>query len=253
MHALKPFNYDHIASFYDAVEASSELNSTILNNLISRFKEHGVSRVWDCACGTGNQAVGLAESGFKVTASDLSDQMLDMAKDKTESKNISFHQADLTDFRIKAVDAAIAITNVLLHFTEDQLISSFKNIHCNLKPGGLFIADFDNRAFLETPDIIPKGHYLSGEGIIDEKPAHRLTLAENLGEGLFLMNDRWIVEKQTLHEASWHLKSWYKSEIENLLEDSGFKVFEWTSREFETLDLSDISKYYSLLFVAQKQ
>ncbi len=57
-------------------------------------------RVVELGCGTGTNAVFLAEQGFEVTALDLSSTAIGQAKQRAESAgvNVVFHVADLLDF-----------------------------------------------------------------------------------------------------------------------------------------------------------
>jgi SAM-dependent methyltransferase len=49
----------------------------------------GVRSVLDCAAGTGIQALGLAERGYEVAASDISPLMLEALREKAEARGVS--------------------------------------------------------------------------------------------------------------------------------------------------------------------
>lgn len=86
-------NYDvwyktKFGSFIDKVETDLCLNL---------FKVDKNIRVLDIGCGTGNFSIKLAKMGCKVTAIDISDEMLKIAKEKAKNEglDIEFHNMDL--------------------------------------------------------------------------------------------------------------------------------------------------------------
>ena len=92
--------YDNLASHYDKLfldwDATTKEQAIILDKL---FKNNGCDnncKILDCACGIGTQAIGLAELGYDVTASDISDCELREAKKRATKNNleIRFENAD---------------------------------------------------------------------------------------------------------------------------------------------------------------
>jgi len=98
--------------------------------------------ILEVGCGTGSTALLLAESVNKITASDISTNMVRIGSDKAKAQNISnvaFVTAGLFDSAIEdsPYDAVLALN--LLHLIED-LPAAIQRIHGLLKPGGLFIS-----------------------------------------------------------------------------------------------------------------
>ncbi|MGM0216416.1 class I SAM-dependent methyltransferase [Enterococcus sp. AZ109] len=60
------------------------------------FKQHGVQKVLDCACGTGQHLYMLAQLGYQVQGSDYSQSMLEVAAKNLQDKelSISLRQCD---------------------------------------------------------------------------------------------------------------------------------------------------------------
>lgn len=83
------------ALFMDDVIQKAHLDREIESRL------DGVSTVFDGGAGTGRFSIGLAERGFHVTHFDISQPMLEMAKKRAETRNVSanmeFVQGGLTD------------------------------------------------------------------------------------------------------------------------------------------------------------
>ncbi len=66
--------YDDLADHYHLIfqdwETSRKRQAEVLGRLIHNLLDQEASTVLDCACGIGTQALGLAELGFQVTATD---------------------------------------------------------------------------------------------------------------------------------------------------------------------------------------
>ena len=71
--------YEKFAYDYDefgAIEEHLGDEKTFFNKI---FSEHGVKNILDCACGTGQHLLMLAQSGYNVWGSDYSNSMLEVA------------------------------------------------------------------------------------------------------------------------------------------------------------------------------
>jgi len=147
--------------FYDDLSADYHLNfndwdkaianqADVLDKIIRKYANGAPKTVLDCACGIGTQAIGLAQTGYTVTASDLSPLALKRAGDEAEKRNvrIDFKVADLLQPESLvegAFDVVICCDNPLPHLlTEHELQLAAKNILFKMNPGGLFITSIRN-------------------------------------------------------------------------------------------------------------
>ncbi|MBV1933201.1 MAG: class I SAM-dependent methyltransferase [Parvibaculaceae bacterium] len=99
-------------------------------------------RVLEVGCGSGSTALLLADCVGHITGSDISGNMVQIAKDKAgvqQVGNADFVQATLDDGQLGAetYDAVLAFN--LLHLLED-LPTAIGQINKRLKPGGYFIS-----------------------------------------------------------------------------------------------------------------
>ena len=110
--------YNSMARQYDRLfrdwQATTHEQAVILNTIFSKFGFDQSSRVLDCACGIGTQAIGLAALGYNVTASDISEGELAEARDRAEKNGVEirFEQADfcaLSDSFTERFDIVIAM------------------------------------------------------------------------------------------------------------------------------------------------
>jgi len=98
--------------------------------------------ILEVGCGTGSTALLLAGEVGKITASDISPNMIAIGREKARAQdigNVTFVAAGLSDGALGdgPYDAVLALN--LLHLLED-VPASLQRIHGLLKPGGLFIS-----------------------------------------------------------------------------------------------------------------
>lgn len=156
--------YDSIAAKYDWFYASWDAaGEEQCRQLTPLFRQHGVQRVLDCACGNGLQAVALAREGFNVSGSDLSARMLEEAdkKCREEGVDIPLIHADIRELRAKApgpFEAVICMGNVLPHLKSDaEIRDALRNMHGVLAPGGLLVIEgrYYDDLVQDKPRFIP--------------------------------------------------------------------------------------------------
>ncbi len=101
--------------------------------------------VLDLACGTGDIAFAVAESGAQVTGLDLTFRMLELARRKPESARfaVRFLAGDMTALPFSDGSFAVVTSGYGLRNVPD-LRTSLSEIHRILTPGGLFLSlDFN--------------------------------------------------------------------------------------------------------------
>jgi glycine/sarcosine N-methyltransferase len=158
--------YDSIAEFYPYFyrDWETQLQREGLG-LRTIFRNRGVLRVLDAACGAGTQAVPLAQLGFEVEAVDPSPGMLRKAFETAAAagvrERIHFHRADF-DYLPEVVkapfDAIVCKGNALPHLlTDEEIETTILTFYALLRPGGtLVIGMRDFAPFMEErPHFIP--------------------------------------------------------------------------------------------------
>jgi len=98
--------------------------------------------VLEIGCGTGTTALHLAGSVNAMTATDISSNMIAIAKEKAEDQkvgNVNFMQSTIFDEKLVKGSFDVIIAFNLIHLLEDAQ-SAVKRISELLRPGGLFIS-----------------------------------------------------------------------------------------------------------------
>jgi 2-polyprenyl-3-methyl-5-hydroxy-6-metoxy-1,4-benzoquinol methylase len=139
--------YDAYASLYDRTGQSRFSLRMVLYAffLWAQHAPYRIQRVLDLACGTGSAAIALARRGYEVTALDLSETMLEKAKDKAARWNapVTWLQGDLRHFQAGGpFDAVTCFYDALNYMlVPEDLEESFKQVRAHLRHDGLFLFD----------------------------------------------------------------------------------------------------------------
>ncbi len=137
--------YDKLSADYDIMtnfEKRFAHEKPFFNMLVQRY---GIETALDAGCGTGFHSLLLGELGVKVTAVDISKNMLDRlkvhARDthvKIEVLESSFQELPVLLHR--TYDAVFCLGNSLPHLlTQHELVQTLKNFSAALNPGGLLL------------------------------------------------------------------------------------------------------------------
>ncbi len=133
--------WDKIARKYSKSDVKDkEGYSKTLGETRKFLKKEAV--VLEIGCGTGTTALKLAGSVNDMTATDISSNMIAIAKEKAEEQNIqnvNFAQSTLFDEKLKKKSFDVILAFNLIHLLEDTE-SAMKRINELLRPGGLFVS-----------------------------------------------------------------------------------------------------------------
>ena len=111
------------------------------------FADNHVSRVLDCACGTGNELLTFNELGCEVVGSDISESMLAHARRKVEDAglDIPLHQLDyrhLSGRFDSEFDAVVCWSASILHMEDDEdAARAFRSMRSVLAKDGVLVLD----------------------------------------------------------------------------------------------------------------
>jgi SAM-dependent methyltransferase len=98
-------------------------------------------RVLEVGCGTGTTALRLASKTGHITATDLSSEMVTIAREKAAAQNVSnvsFGQSPVGDWFFDGEDFDAVMAFNILHLVPD-LDAALVRLRASLKPGGLLI------------------------------------------------------------------------------------------------------------------
>lgn len=163
-------SYDH---FFDADRAFTAARRKILAKILPR-----VTAACGLCCGTGTLAIRLAQRGIRMYAVDQSAAMCrhTRAKARQAGVRVTVSQKDMRGFRLpEPVDLITCEYDALNHVPRKaDLVRVLRSVARNLKPGGHFAFDVNNRPAFEQiwahtwmidqdpAVLVMQGHHASG-------------------------------------------------------------------------------------------
>ncbi|MCK6076125.1 class I SAM-dependent methyltransferase [Paenibacillus silvae] len=122
-----------------------------VHKMINWLKLHPGAEVLDLCCGMGRHSLALADAGLQVTGVDLSDVLLQEARELDTEHRVRWVHADMRSVPLEGgFDAVVNLFTSFGYFPEDvEQLKVLYAIHHMLRPGGRFIIDFINTAYVK--------------------------------------------------------------------------------------------------------
>ncbi len=255
---MKEALFDRVARFYDY---ETEDFARDIPFYVEYAKKCG-GEVLELGCGTGRVLIPIAKEGIKVTGMDISEEMLNIARKKTEKLdksikgNIEIVQGDMKQFEFKKEFSLIyiAFRSFQSLLTKDDQGACFECVNRHLEDNGIFILDLfaprhDLLAQVKRSLYLDKFYDKENRVYITRRAEDEYNLAnQTLKEDRFY---EWTDKHGKFHREIWsfELSYLFRYEAELLLEKYGFKV----ENVFGDFDKSPYN-YYSgeQIFVARK-
>jgi SAM-dependent methyltransferase len=213
------------ARIYDALYAEKDYGAEC-DLIESMFRRHGdgrVHRVLDLGCGTGNHALQLAGRGYAVTGVDLSADMLQVAREKTNG-TAAFLRGDVRDVDAGGpFDAALLMFAVLGYQRKNaDVAATFANVRRHLRPGGVLVFDaWYGPGVLADPPA-PRVRDVSRRG---ERVTRTATASLDVRRHTCAVRYRLSGEDGALLSEETHeVRFFFPMELELFLEHAGFAV-----------------------------
>ena len=149
--------YHALAGSYDRLTNDVDYRQTVdFYKEILKVEDCHPRTAVDLACGTGSVALLLAEEGLRVTAVDLSPEMLCVASQKAQDMDNRpvFVCQDLSQLQLpRGVDLAVCALDSLDYILDPTACArAICRIYKHLNPGGIFIFDVNTPEKLRAMD-----------------------------------------------------------------------------------------------------
>ena len=154
---LKP---DEIyARLYDASVPDRPGEIDFYLKLARQAKDQGQA-VLEVACGTGRVGLRLAQAGAQVTGVEIPAPMLEIARMKSQAKNVSWVEGDMRDFDLNQQFGLVIVPGYSFQFmlTEMDQLRCLENIKRHLTADGRLVVHLDHQ------DMDWLGSLVSGKG-----------------------------------------------------------------------------------------
>lgn len=196
--------------------------------LLSLFKKYSKkpTLMLDLACGTGSFSNEFAKSGIQVIGVDISPEMLNIAREKSEKEKLDvlYLCQDASELDLYGtVDGAVCCMDSINHITDKQVLSEvFKKVSLFLEPQCLFV--FDVNTLYKHKEILANNTFIIEEGNIYCVWQNEFFKDEALTE---ITLDFFKREKDNIYnrcEQFIEERAYTVKELTDLLQNAGFSV-----------------------------
>jgi len=201
----------------------------------------------ELGCGPGRHAREMAKRGWKSTALDISDDMIEFATEEAHRQKIDIEPvvADMCDYKLsKPVALTATMMESISHLvTNEQMISHFKAVARNTIPGGIYVIEATHPQFF-FPDDEPNS-WISRRGKTRVEITFGLPTDEyDSVEQQWMVTTRMKIKDGTNSEVIVENQSpvrwWLAQEMLALIELSGVFDQYWLSGSMYTIPPIDL-------------
>jgi predicted TPR repeat methyltransferase len=140
-------SYDAFADVYDLL--MEDIDYVAWTTYLQKFLQRAprkVRKITEAGCGTGSISIRLAQLGYLLTATDLSQEMLAVAAERARKQGVQimFARQDIRQLTLGRCDALICACDVLNYIPQKQLPVFFEHAYAGLAKGGALLFDISS-------------------------------------------------------------------------------------------------------------
>lgn len=204
------------------------------------LQEYGCEKILEVASGCGHLAELLNKKDYDLTGSDISENMLSIAREKVPE--VEFVKADMRDLDIdEKFDALVCMGNSFAIMTDNEEVdAALTSFNEHLKDGGILIFDNFNaeKSIKHFDDRYRKseGRIRAGEKMVIRRHRSRWNLQTGITwdwRVQYIIKKDGEIEEKFMDKMT--LRGFLRSELEYFLENNGFSVERFYMDDFLTL------------------
>lgn len=226
--------YHDLADYYDALVKDDEATQRWAD-LTEEVLGTNRTSILELACGSAEISSELAKRGYSLLATDLSEDMLNKAKNKKSSDKLRFMPLNMIDFELKErFDAVLCYCDSINYLASlDEVKSMFRAVKRHLNEDGILIFD------MHTPDRLQEfNEEFIEEGMIDDVP-YQWTIFSNDDQ----IHHHFAFWKDGTVMQEFHVQHVFDlKDVLNLLHEEGFKTEVFV--DFDLPEDSSGEKYF---------
>lgn len=252
------------ASVYDDVYATKDYDREceIVERFFLEFGRGPMKRIADLGCGTGNHAVRLASQGYSVQGVDISEAMLEVAREKAQALNfdVCFEKSSLQNLSFTRLaqearagqpfDAALLMSTILGYVASNEdIVRVLQSVRAILRQGALLIADIWYGPAVLAQGPSTKFREIQGQDRTVLRIAEgEIDLIREIYETTIslwtLSNSQLVGQSRERHE----IRFFFPRELELFLSSTGFALSGLFG--FPEIDMKPSSRTWPVIFVA---
>ena len=170
-----------------------------------------------------------------------------------EKVDVRFIEGDMRTLQIGCFDAVITIFNAVGHLTKSSFKIAMKNIHKNLKDGGIYVFDILNLNAM-TDSVVADFAWYVHKKINDTQIQTMQCSTIDRAKGILTSYDNYMIQKNAdkpnMFKSKFSLQIYTAQELRGMLIKNGFEIVGQYGMQGE--DFSE-HKTISILTVAKKK
>lgn len=207
--------YDNFMQYADYTKWKEEIEKLIL------LGQPKGKELLELGCGTG-ELLKRFEKDYHCHGLDISEHMLKVAQEKLVAQKIPLYLGDMVDFDTgDRYDIIIAIFDTVNHIVDMiDLKRHFRTVFANLKPGGVYIFDIVDRAFMD--EMFPNDVF------VDVRDDLTVIWEHELEDGIDYIDATYFTHlvgsRYRRVEESYAKKIYHRRELEHAIRRSNLKI-----------------------------
>ncbi len=217
--------YDNMAYVYDKLmlDADYEKRAKYCLSLFEKF-DRKPTLLLDLCCGTGNFSVLFSKENISVIGNDISEDMLSVARQKSEGLDILYLNQSAEDLDLYGtVDGAVCLMDSLNHITDYEVLkNAVKKVSLFLEKDRLFI--FDVNTPFKAESVLGNNTFVSEENgvfIAWQNEYDKNLKTNNIYLDFFMETAEGKYERKSEEITE---KVYLESEIEEALNEAGLRI-----------------------------
>lgn len=179
----------------------------------------------EIGCGTGSATMFFADAGYRMTAIDISEEMLQIAMDKKTDQDIVYVLQDAAKLELPGkAPAMVSVGDSMNYITEyDNFVQVLKRVNKYLEDDGIFIFDLKTRKYFS--DI--------GESVIAEDREECSFIWDNYFDEETNINEYYLSifvrgedGRYDKYEEEHYQRGYWINEVKEAVRQAGLKVID---------------------------
>lgn len=224
--------YNILAKYYDGLVKDDDATKAWVDLIDPNMNG---KNILELACGSGEITIALANKGYLIDASDLSQAMIDEAKKKKGAEKVNFFAMDMCDFTVdKTYDGILCLCDSINYLvSEKQLETLFKSVYEHLNENGTFIFD------MHTPDRLYEFEEEFYEAGVLEGHEYSWSI---VSEDECIYHNFMFYDEEANHSQEQHVQRVYSTELMDALLSPYFTYEIYT--DFDNKGIHEGEKYF---------